>query len=102
MNTSLTHNEATYGGAVCMSGRQSEVLVNNTLFSSNQATVHGPDVHTNGTIKRLEVHNSTLSMSQFGKEDYSHSWIAIMLFAVALISITVFLGFVLVRRYSIM
>ena len=99
MNTSLTHNEAAYGGAVCVSGRQSDVLINNTLFSSNQATAHGPDVHTNGTIKRLKVRNSTWSMDHTGEEEYSHSLKAIMLFAVALISITVLTGLVLARRY---
>ena len=99
MNTSLTHNEAEYGGAVCVSGRQSDVLVNNSLFSSNQATAHGPDVHTNGTIKRLKVRNPTWSMDHIGEEEYSHSWIAIMLFAVALISMTVLIGLVLSRRY---
>ena len=102
MNTSLTHNEATYGGAVCVSGQQSDVLINNAPFRSNRATAHGPDVHTNGTIKRLKVRNPTWSMGHIGEEEYSHSWIGIMLFAVALISITVFLGFVLAQRYLIM
>ena len=102
MNTSLTHNEATYGGAVCVSGRQSDILINNAPFSSNRATVHGPDVHINGTIKRLKVRNPTWSMDHIGEEEYSHSWKAIMLYTVALISVTVLLGFVLVWRYLIM
>ena len=82
-----------------MSGRQSDVLINNTLFSSNQATAHGPDVHTNGSIKRLKVRNPTWSRDHIGEEEDSLSLKAMVFFPVALISVTVLFGLFLSRRY---
>ena len=98
MNSSLTRNHADYGGAVCISGRKSDTQINNSLFSSNRATVD-PDVHVNGTIKRLKVHNSTWSYDHMGQEanPFNMKTIAIVVVASVIIAVLFVVWLVLYR-----